>query len=473
MGSVKFIAMGAIVQQVLAMLVTVVVTRLLGVAGYGQMVTLVAVASTLFSVSTQWALPYALRESSVGFNESKRLGPAFTVPLLLSPALLMGLTWAAPAMPESLLAGVHQLPFLAMLCAALGYFLFQAAKAAFQIQTRFMAYSVVLCADKFTLLLAIGPLALFGVLDVQVALWVQAGSTLITGLLGLWLGVRGTWAWAGQPFAWSAYARSAAPIAVSLLISNVASLTFLIIRGGAQPAEVAWLGMSNMVLGLMLQPFNWLAPTLAPRLSMDVRAPDAPAKVRHYLEAQLDPLLWLSLMSAALAALVSLYTPVLGWIFGRAFQGAAHTIATTAFMAPAEVANMLIIQLGLCQVQRVHRPAGHGLEGRTLPAGPGCGLGCGLDVAGVEPRDLADDWRAVVGCARVLSGRPGLATWPGGCAQPGRATGVDQMVWYDHVADAGRCAGDLRCGDVACGDATMADASIARGWFAALNLCVE
>jgi O-antigen/teichoic acid export membrane protein len=345
MGSVKFIAMGAIVQQVLAMLVTVVVTRLLGVAGYGQMVTLVAVASTLFSVSTQWALPYALRESSVGFHESQRLGPAFTVPLLLSLALLMGLTWAAPTMPESLLAGVHQLPFLAMLCAALGYFLFQAAKAAFQIQTRFMAYSVVLCADKFTLLLAIGPLALFGVLDVQVALWVQAGSTLITGLLGLWLGVRGRWAWAGQPFAWSAYARSAAPIAVSLLISNVASLTFLIIRGGAQPAEVAWLGMSNMVLGLMLQPFNWLAPTLAPRLSMDVRAPDAPARVRHYLEAQLDPLLWLSLMAAAMAALVSLYTPVLRWIFGRVFQEAAHTIATTAFMAPAEVANMLIIQL--------------------------------------------------------------------------------------------------------------------------------
>jgi len=108
---------------------------------------------------------------------------------------------------------------------------------------------------------------------------------------------------------------------------------------------VAWLGMSNMVLGLMLQPFNWLAPTLAPRLSMDVRAPDAPARVRHYLEAQLDPLLWLSLMAAAMAALVSLYTPVLRWIFGRVFQEAAHTIATTAFMAPAEVANMLIIQL--------------------------------------------------------------------------------------------------------------------------------
>jgi O-antigen/teichoic acid export membrane protein len=345
MGSVKFIAMGALVQQVLAMLVTVVVTRLLGVDGYGKLVTLVAVAGTLFSVTSQWSLPFALREASVAFSQTGRLGIQFIMPFIFSLCILLAVVWASPMLPESLVSGLHALPFPVIVCATLGYFLFQVAKAAYQTQSRFLAYSVVLCADKFFVLVAIGALALWGVLSVGSALWVQATGILLSGLIGLWWGLRGVVALGTTSFNHRAYFRSAAPIAASLLISNLASLTFLIIRGGASASEAAWLGMGNMMLGLMLQPFNWLAPTLAPRLSNDVLAPDARERVWKYLDEQLYPLLLLSLAMAMVVALVCLQTPILGWVFGLAFQGAAPTIATAAFLAPAEVANMLIIQL--------------------------------------------------------------------------------------------------------------------------------
>ncbi|MEY4766861.1 MAG: hypothetical protein RI907_3534 [Pseudomonadota bacterium] len=357
MSSVKFIAIGALAQQGLAMLVTVAVSRLLGVQGYGQLVTLVAVAGTLFSLTSQSSLPYLLRESSVRYAQDRVLGNEFYLPFLVSLTCLLAMVLAIPVVPDALLAGVHALPWLVTALAAVGYFLFQVAKAAFQVQQRFVSYSVVLCADKVLLLLGILVLVAVGWLTLPLAIWAQAASIILAGTLGVSMALQGALRQGGG-FEWRSYAKSALPIAGSLLISNIASLPFLIIRGTGGASGVAWLGMANMALGILLQPFNWLAPTLAPKLSNDVRAEDASVKIRTYMDAQVQPLMLLALLMAILATLASAYTPLLGWIFGAEFQHAATAIGLTAFMAPAEVANMLVIQLVYAKAR----------EGATVPA---------------------------------------------------------------------------------------------------------
>lgn len=339
----RFIALGAVFQQVLSMLVVIIVTRSLGVQGYGKMATLIALIGTLYSLSTQWSLPFVLRESSISFSQNCRLGKEFFFPFVISIFILCSLILFIPALPSFLLAGTHTIQYEILVIGSIGFLLIQVAKTGFQIKENFLYYSLLLCADKGFLLILILTSIAFGALSSTFILWLQAASIFFTGLIGVYYVLRWVW-WPPQRFLWRTYVKSATPILASMIISNLVCLPFLILH--AETLEnVAWLGMGNMTLGMLLQPFNWHAPTLAPKLSKNVLANDSKELIQSYLDGQLIPFLLLAMLISIILTSISIHTPILGWIFGTEFIPAAKIISQAAFLAPVEVANIFLIQL--------------------------------------------------------------------------------------------------------------------------------
>ena len=156
MNSAKFIAIGAVVQQLLSFAIILLITRLLGADGYGEVVTLMAIATTIFSFSAQWALPYILRTESVSYHKTHKIGNAFFQPLLISAVILLVATYLITNYFPNALGNITTIPVSMIYFSAISYLLLQMAKVGFQIQSRFGYYGMLLSLDKLLLLLFFG-----------------------------------------------------------------------------------------------------------------------------------------------------------------------------------------------------------------------------------------------------------------------------------------------------------------------------
>lgn len=347
MNSAKFVAIGAVVQQLLSFAIILLITRLLGADGYGEVVTLMAIATTIFSFSAQWAQPYILRTESVSYHKTHKIGNAFFVPLLISVFILLVATYLITNFFPNALGDIGEIPVSMVYFSAISYLLFQMAKVGFQIQSRFGYYGILLSLDKLILLLLLGGLLSINLLTKAHVLWAYIAGTMLAGLGGLVLCLYKHQDWKRGAFLHGEYVKSIAPVSLSVAIHYFSSITFIILVSrnieGAQ--VVGWIGMGNVILGVLLQPFNWLAPTLAPKLSREVLEADSQVRIDSYLQHWLLPsslmVLWITIITVA----VIIFTPILPLLLGNGFEGGVRIIALVTLLTTAEAANLLLVQL--------------------------------------------------------------------------------------------------------------------------------
>ena len=347
MNSAKFIAIGAVVQQLLSFAIILLITRLLGADGYGEVVTLMAIATTIFSFSAQWALPYILRTESVSYHKTHKIGNAFFQPLLISAVILLVATYLITNYFPNALGNITTIPVSMIYFSAISYLLLQMAKVGFQIQSRFGYYGLLLSLDKLFLLLLLGTLVSLSLVTKAHVLWAYIAGTMLAGLGGLVLCQYKRQDWKRGAFLYKEYVKSIAPVSLSVAIHYFSSITFLILVSrkieGAQ--VVGWIGMGGVILGVLLQPFNWLAPTLAPKLSREVLEADSQTKIDSYLQNWVLPssiiVLWITIVTIA----VIIYTPILPVLLGNGFQDGVIIMALVALLTTAEATNLLLVQL--------------------------------------------------------------------------------------------------------------------------------
>lgn len=347
MNNAKFLAIGAVVQQFLSFAIILLITRLLGADSYGEVVTLTAVATTIYCFSAQWAQPYMVRTEAISFAKTQKIGSAFFIPSLISLFILLVVTYLIIHNFSKAFGGFSTIPAIMICFSALGQFVFQMAKTGLQIQSRFGYYGMILSLDKVILLVILGGLVLFDLLTNTRVLWAYVAGVMLAGLVGLGICLNKRIDWASGSFLFNGYAKSVAPVSASVAIYYFSSIAFLILigreSGGAQSA--AWIGMGSVVLGVLLQPFSWLAPTLAPKLSRDVLEENSHARISSYLQDWVLPssliIFWVTVCTITLV----LFTPILPLLLGAGFQGGATIVALVALLATAEAANLMLIQI--------------------------------------------------------------------------------------------------------------------------------
>ena len=343
----KSLVMGAVAQQFLSLAIILLVTRLLGAEGYGEIVTLTAVATTTFCFSAQWAVPYMVRTESVNYSKTHKIGSAFFIPILISLCILLVVTYLITHNFSDMFGGYGAIPAPMIYISALGQFIFQMAKTGLQIQGRFSYYGTILWLDKAILLIIIGGLFLFNLLTVISVLWAYVAGVMLAGLVGLGVCLNRRIDWANDSFLFEDYVKSVAPISASVAILYFSSIAFLTLigreAGGAQFA--AWLGIGSVLLGVLLQPFSWLTPILAPKLSKDVLEANGHARISSFLQNWMLPSNLIILWVAVCTATLILVTPILSLLFGNGFQGGAAVVALVILLAAAEAGNMLLVQI--------------------------------------------------------------------------------------------------------------------------------
>ena len=347
MNNAKFIALGAIVQQLLSFAVILLITRLLGADGYGEVVTLMAIATTIFNFSAQWAQPYMVRTESVSYAKNQKIGSAFFIPSLISFFILLVATYLFTHYFSKALGDISTIPVSMIYFSAISYFLFQMAKIGLQIQSRFGYYGLLLSLDKLMLLMILGSFVLFHLLTKAHVLWAYIAGTMLAGMGGLGLCLYKLHDWKKGCFLYNDYAKSIAPVSASVAIHYFSSITFVILitREIESAQFVAWIGMGNIILGVLLQPINWLAPTLAPKLSRDVLEANSHVRIGCYLQDWVLPstliILWITICTIT----VILFTPLLPRLLGNGFQDGTTIIALVALLTTAEASNLMLVQL--------------------------------------------------------------------------------------------------------------------------------
>lgn len=347
MQSAKSLAIGAVVQQCLSFVVIILITRLIGADGYGEVVTITAAASTIFCFSTQWALPYMVRTASIAYAKTQKIGRVFFIPMGISLFCLLALTYLSTHFSVKGFGSAGAITVLMIYCAAIGQFVFQMAKTGLQIQTRFGDYGVLLSLDKVILLSILLGLILLESFNNTYILWAYIVGTILAGIVGLWRCLHKNSEWIQGQFEVNDYAKSVAPVSVAVGIHYFSSIAFLILiameTDGAQSA--AWIGIGGMVLGVLLQPFSWLAPTLAPKFARDVLETDAHVRISGYLKDRVFPscliLLWITVCTIILV----LHTPLLPLLLGSGFQGGTTIVALVAMLATVEASNLMLVQI--------------------------------------------------------------------------------------------------------------------------------
>lgn len=339
--------MGAVVQQLLSFAIIFLITRLLGAKGYGEVVTLTAIAGTIFNFSAQWAQPYMIRTESINFAKTQKISSAFLIPALISLLTVFIVTYPITHYFAERFGDVSTIPASMVYVSAISFFIFQIAKTGLQVQSRFGYYGFLLSLDKIILLCLIGGLLAFNLLNNSSVLWAYVAGTLLAGIFGLTLALYKKHEWKQGGFVYREYIKSITPVSGSVFILYFSSITFVILLarpvGGAE--LVAWIGMGNVLLGILLQPFNWLAPTLSPKLSRDVLEMDGHERINNYLKDWVLPASLIILWVSIAAITVVLFTPILPIVLGGGFQGGVTIIALVAMLTTAEASNLMLVQI--------------------------------------------------------------------------------------------------------------------------------
>jgi len=178
-------------------------------------------------------------------------------------------------------------------------------------------------------------------------LWSYVAGTLFAGMSGLMVGLYKKHQWRSGDFKFREYIKSVAPSSLSVVIFYFSTITFLIlISRGREGAEyIAWIGMGSIILGVLMQPVNWLAPTLAPKLSRDVLEADSHVRIARYLQDWVLSITAIVMWVTVCAIVMIIYTPVLSLLLGKGFDGGAEVIALVVTLTVAEVANLMLVQL--------------------------------------------------------------------------------------------------------------------------------
>ncbi|MBE0623747.1 MAG: hypothetical protein IH606_02930 [Burkholderiales bacterium] len=347
MNSAKFLAIGAVIQQLLSFSVILLITHLLGAKSYGEIVTLTAIASTLFAFSATWAQPYIVRTEAICYAKWQKIGSAYFIPSLISFFALLVIIYLITQHFYEDFSGFREFPIAMIILSAIGTFGFQMAKTGLQIQSRFGYYGMMLALDKVILLGIVGGLVSFDLLTNTFVLWAYVAGVMLAGLIGLSICLSKDIDWASGNFLLKDYAKSVLPVSVSVAIHYFSSLTFVIIIGhqigGSQLA--AWIGMGGAVLGLLLQPFTWLAPTLAPKLSNDVLQADGQTRISTYLEDWALPSNLLIFWITVCTLIFVMLTPILPLLLGSGFRGSVTVVALVAILSTAEATNLMLVPI--------------------------------------------------------------------------------------------------------------------------------
>ena len=347
MSNIKYIATGAITQQVFSCFILILLTRSLGADGYGQIVTFLAITTTIFNFSTNWVIPFVIRTESIHYSNTSKIGKAFSIPFLISFVLLM-VAWGFIAYgPFKQFGNINAISKLGLLGFSVGFFAYQIAKTGYQIQQNFKSYGLMMILDKVVLLFGIAGLILLNNTSLNYVFWTYSLSSLLVGVVFLLHCLFKKISNVNSSFNVKEYLKSVSSVALSVIIYYFSTQPFVILvsQHAAETHLAAWLGIGYVMLGVLLQPFMWLAPTLLPKFSVEVNRYNAKLLMSSYIENTVLPANALLLWSVVVIIFIITFSPQLLSFLGKGFQGGEIIISLLLLSALPDAINMLLIQI--------------------------------------------------------------------------------------------------------------------------------
>ncbi len=265
-------AAGSYVVMGLSLILTIMLTRMLGAAGYGQLALLLAIGQTAAYFTSFWTTAGLVRFGSEAWLSSTDAfhrvfwgRNAMVFPLLLVLAAAIGMAGSRGA--EWL--GLHPAETAAVLAYVFATVLFQTSQFTFQALKRVRVFAGWQVLEKACLVAAVWVVAAHLADGVSQLVWLYAATSAAVGLLSmLWLGRKQWWPIRSD---WSTMVRLAQfswPLLLSLTFGYLSTnwIDLLIIRRYASLAEVGHYNLAYQVIG-MVQTLPTLSfPILLPLL---------------------------------------------------------------------------------------------------------------------------------------------------------------------------------------------------------------
>ena len=348
-GQTGLLAAGYLVRSVGALALTVLLGRLLGPEGFGQVTVFLAVSWGAFYIAASWVL-VSIPALSPGREGAALDGQVFWSALLLGLGGTLLATTVLLAVLVAAGGGVERvLPrstWPAVAITALALLVLNALYAALQALKRAGGVALLQALERFfaLALAAVTVLALGG--GVNGAVWALAAAAVATALLGaLGSGVRER---VGRPAVTRVALRRATRFSGPLAVSNVAAylvawVDILILAAFLEPAEVGVYSVAYQFFALLLGLAGvWVLAAVPDYVQ---RRRDSPVQLR------IGPLtnasaLWSAVVAVGGTAAVAMF----GVLFGDEFRSgagvAAVLLAAAALLAPYFAVVPVLIAAG-------------------------------------------------------------------------------------------------------------------------------
>jgi O-antigen/teichoic acid export membrane protein len=325
----SFIALGALnyAAMALGLVLTVVLTRRLGVEDYGRLAMVLMLGQVLLLATANWTHIGFVRFGSEEFSVSGRLSNAFWSRMLIAAPCAV-LTVSALVWWRSSFAAYLGVPVWAIgvvIVQFLAVFVLRSLAAVFQARQEMARYGAMLVLEKAAVLILVVALPL-ALLSVSVVVALYAVGAILVVLVAVSMLGRQTL----MPVECGDTSKRMFAFSLPLLISCWAGFfganwfDFIIIRQFRPVSDVGLYSLGWQVVAVAQQITVVFSTLLLPKLSIMVSKGET-SEIRGFLETTLPR--WLITTSILFIVILLTARWVLPAIFGHAFEGSAPVLA--------------------------------------------------------------------------------------------------------------------------------------------------
>ncbi len=348
MKPIGHIAVGSIAQQILSIIIFIILTRHLGAEGYGMVAAALALAISIYDFSCNWMEPYIVRTGAKQVFHYNKLGDVYIITTIIS-FILMLLGLVIITFLESFKIGsLHIYGGMSLLTILLlGLFFLNLLRTGLEATQSFRGYGYSLWIDKIFYLAAVLVLFFYGLLESQTALYANAVGMLLVAILGLVYFVKTHINFHIKSFfSWKEFFKSTSPVLLTTIIIYFSSYPFVILLVGniSGLEQAAFISVAFVISGLMLQPIQWMTPTLLPKFTIAIESGNKKV-LRDQIEKVLFPFVILYSIAVIIFIMFTISTPIIPILLGEDFRQGIPVIVLIICTVVPKIIHLLIIQM--------------------------------------------------------------------------------------------------------------------------------
>ena len=348
MKPIGHIAVGSIAQQILSIIIFIILTRHLGAEGYGMVAAALALAISVHDFSCNWMEPYIVRTGAKQVFHYNKLGDVYLITTIIS-FILMFLGFIIIIVLESMnITNLHIYGEASLLMTLLlGFFFLNLLRTGLEATQSFRGYGYSLWIDKVFYLTAVLILFFYGLLESQTALYANGIGMLLVAILGLVYFIKTHISLHIKHFfRWQEFFKSTSPVLLTTIIVYFSSYPFVILLVGNLSGleQAAFISVAFVISGLMLQPIEWITPTLLPKFTIAIESGNKKV-LRDQIEKVLFPFVILYSIAVIIFIMFTISTPIIPILLGEDFRNGIPVIVLIICTVVPKLIHLLIIQM--------------------------------------------------------------------------------------------------------------------------------